>query len=98
NPQTPQARRPHSSGRPAPRVFRTALDRRHRRSRSRARARRNQRPAPFAGGGRRSSRLAHIPAMTDSSGRRWTATYLTVIATEAVWLLGLWWLGHHFGF
>jgi hypothetical protein len=35
--------------------------------------------------------------MTALAHRNWTPTYLTVLATEALWLLGLWWLGRHFG-
>jgi hypothetical protein len=31
------------------------------------------------------------------STRRWSVTYVAVIASELLWLLALWWLGHHFG-
>jgi hypothetical protein len=35
--------------------------------------------------------------MGDESSRNWKTTYLSVIAVEVLWLLGLWWLGNHFG-
>lgn len=31
------------------------------------------------------------------STRNWTVTYLAVIASEILWLVLLWWLGHAFG-
>jgi hypothetical protein len=37
--------------------------------------------------------------MTDPSPRprAWSVTYASVLGAEIVWLVLLWWLGHHFG-
>jgi hypothetical protein len=35
--------------------------------------------------------------MSDAHARRWTSTYLFVMAVEILTLLGLWWLQRYFG-
>jgi hypothetical protein len=35
--------------------------------------------------------------MNAPSPRNWRTTYQAVLLIETLWLLALWWLGHHFG-